>query len=195
MSAAAAAIISLFLIHATCRTHPAHPVPSAAAPAAGNKLLVDGMQSGAGAKHAKSHREQIHYRLSSQYAVNGASTRSSIPCEGARPSGDPCRYLTLIMSWPSDTVTAMLRPGTVAVVCLAAAAVVTVAVREAPAGVVPSPSALSPSALIVALNGNDTNPGTLAQPPATIQKTVNVERPAAAPRSSRTGGPLPRISP
>ena len=28
-----AAIISLFLIHATCRTHPAHPVPSAAAPA------------------------------------------------------------------------------------------------------------------------------------------------------------------
>jgi hypothetical protein len=29
-----------------------------------------------GAKHAKSHREQIHYRLPSKYAVNGASTCS-----------------------------------------------------------------------------------------------------------------------
>ncbi len=34
------------------------------------------MQSGAGARHAESHREQIHYRLSSQSAVNGASTCS-----------------------------------------------------------------------------------------------------------------------
>jgi hypothetical protein len=71
-----AAIMSLLLIHVTCRTHPAHPVqPAEAAPGAG-RSLVDGTRSGAGAKHAKSHREQIHYRLSSQYAVNGASTCS-----------------------------------------------------------------------------------------------------------------------
>jgi hypothetical protein len=47
-----------------------------AAPGAGTSYrgsLVDGMQSVL-AKHAKSHREQIHYRLSSQYAVNGAFT-------------------------------------------------------------------------------------------------------------------------
>lgn len=59
------------------------------------------------------------------------------------------------------------------------AAVVTVAVRETPAGVAPSPSALAPSALIVALNGNDANPGTVAQPLAT----------KSAPWSSRRPGP------
>ena len=73
------------------------------------------------------------------------------------------------MSRSSHNVCAMLRPRTGAVVCLAVAAVVTVAVRETPAGVTPSPSALPPSALIVALNGNDANPGSLVQPLATIQ--------------------------
>jgi hypothetical protein len=56
----------------------------------------------------------------------------------------------------------MLRPRTIAVVCLAGAAAVTVAVRETPAGVAPSPSALPARALIVALNGDDVKPGTLA---------------------------------
>jgi hypothetical protein len=43
--------------------------------------------------------------------------------------------LTLTMLWPSDNVTAVLRLRTVTVVCLAVAAVVTVAIRETPAGV------------------------------------------------------------
>ena len=105
------------------------------------------------------------------------------------------------MSWPSDSVIAMFRLRTVAVVCLAAAAVVTVAVREAPAGVAPSPSALPLRALplralIVALNGSDANPGTLAQPLATIQKAVNVVTLGGAigPVARWPGGPLPRIS-
>jgi len=75
----------------------------------------------------------------------------------------------------------MLRPGTVAVVCLAVAAVVTVAVRETPAGVAPSPSALPPSALIAALNGNDANPGSLAQPLATNQSMRGTVRAQRAP--------------
>ena len=62
-----------------CRTHPARPVQSAeAAPGAGNKLPWEPRRRNAircWAKHAKSHREQIHHRLSSQYAVNGAFTR------------------------------------------------------------------------------------------------------------------------
>jgi hypothetical protein len=66
-------------IHAICRTHPARPVQSAeAAPGAGNKLPWAPRRRNAircWAKHAKSHREQIHHRLSSQYAVNGAFTR------------------------------------------------------------------------------------------------------------------------
>jgi len=73
-----AAIMSLLLIHAICRTHPARPVQSAeAAPGAGNNLPWEPRRRNAircWAKHAKSHREQIHYRLSSQYAVNGAFT-------------------------------------------------------------------------------------------------------------------------
>ncbi len=75
----------------------------------------------------------------------------------------------------------MLRPRTGAVACLASAAVVTVAVRETPAGVAPGPSDLPPGALpgalIVALNGNDVNRGILARPLATIQKAVNVVPP------------------
>ena len=43
--------------------------------------------------------------------------------------------LTLTMLWPSDNVTAVLRLRTVTVVCLAVAAVMTVAIRETPAGV------------------------------------------------------------
>jgi hypothetical protein len=61
-------------------------------------------------------------------------------------SGHPVRCgfrLTLTMSWPSDSLLAMLRPRTGAVVCLAVAAVVTAAVRETPAGIALSPSALS----------------------------------------------------
>ena len=69
---------------------------------------------------------------------------------------------------------AMLRSRTVAVLCLVIAAGVTAAVRETPAGVAPSLSALPPGALIVARNGNDANPGTLAQPLATIQRAVTV---------------------
>src|SRR5262245_41027907 len=68
----------------------------------------------------------------------------------------------------------MLRPRTVVVFCPVIAAVILPAVRETPAGIAPSASALPPDALIVALNGNDANPGTLAQPLATIQKAVNV---------------------
>jgi len=108
----------------------------------------------------------------------------------------------------------MFRLRTVAVVCLAAAAVVTVAVREAPAGVAPSPSALPLRALplralplralplralplralIVALNGSDANPGTLAQPLATIQKAVNVVTLGGAigPVARWPGGPVAR---
>ena len=65
-------------------------------------------------------------------------------------------------------VLAMLRPRTLAVLGPVIAAVVTLAVRETPASVAPSPAALPPGALIVALNGNDANPGTLTQPLATI---------------------------
>jgi len=64
----------------------------------------------------------------------------------------------------------MLGPRTVAVVLLADAAVVTVTLRESSVGVAPSPSALRPSALIVALNGNNAKPGTLPQPLAAIQR-------------------------
>jgi hypothetical protein len=64
----------------------------------------------------------------------------------------------------------MLGPRTVAVVSLADAAMVTVTLRETPAGVAPCPSTLRPSALIVALNGNDAKPGTLPQPLAAIQR-------------------------
>jgi hypothetical protein len=74
VSCTRAAILSLLLIRVIGRTHPAHPVQSAEAAPGACRSLVDRMQSGAGAKHAKSHREQIHYRLPSQYAVNGAST-------------------------------------------------------------------------------------------------------------------------
>jgi hypothetical protein len=72
-----------------------------------------------------------------------------MPCEGARhPEIDVGTWsistlfirmmwfrLTLTMLWPSDNVTAVLRLRTVTVVCLAVAAVVTVAIRETPAGV------------------------------------------------------------
>jgi Right handed beta helix region len=68
----------------------------------------------------------------------------------------------------------MLPPRTLAVLGPVLGVVVTLAVREAPAGIAPSAAALPPGALIVALNGNDANPGTLAQPLATIQKAVNV---------------------
>ena len=69
---------------------------------------------------------------------------------------------------------AMRRPRSVAILASVIAAVLTWAVRETPAGIAPSPDALPPGALIVAVNGNDANPGTMAQPLATIQKAVNV---------------------
>ena len=63
----------------------------------------------------------------------------------------------------------MLRPRTFAVLCAVIAVVVTLAVRESPAGVAPGTFALPPNALFVALNGNDANPGMQTQPLATIQ--------------------------
>jgi len=61
----------------TRRVAPPHQ-SAEAAPGAGNKLPWEPRRPNAircWAKHAKSHREQIHHRLSSQYAVNGAFTR------------------------------------------------------------------------------------------------------------------------
>ena len=107
------------------------------------------MQSGAGpstrsriVNKSTSIIESIRRERSVHVFMDASWTRSSMPREGARPSGDRCLDLTLTMSLPSDNVMAMLRPGTVAVVRLAVAAVVTVAVRETLAGVAPSPSAL-----------------------------------------------------
>jgi hypothetical protein len=72
---------------------------------------------------------------------------------------------------------AVLRLRTITILSIAAAAVVTAMVRETPANVGDSASALPPGALVVATNGNDANPGTLAQPFATIQKAVNTVQP------------------
>jgi hypothetical protein len=62
----------------------------------------------------------------------------------------------------------------VAVLGVVIAAAVTAAVRDTPAASAASTAALPPGALIVALNGNDANPGTMAQPLRTIQKAVDV---------------------
>ena len=79
----------------------------------------------------------------------------------------------------------MFRLRTVAVVCLAVAAVVTVAVREAPAGVAPSPSAVLPGALIVALNGNA--PAITSRSGAQQSMDDSSHRRPAAPNQSMTG--------
>src|SRR5262245_42218872 len=112
--------------------------------------------------------------------MNGAFMKNmfTTPCQGARPSGDRCRYVgrrqTLTNVMAIGYVMAMLRLRTTAVLCLVIASLMTLAIRETPAAVAPVPFALPPNALIVALNGNDANPGTLAQPLATIQRAVNI---------------------
>src|SRR5690348_3127939 len=115
-------------------------------------------------------------------------SRSSAPCEGARASGDDGDAFDIHSGHPDlrrssadidhvvaiGYVMAMRLPRTVAFVFPVIAAVAILAGGEAPAGIAPGAAALPPDALIVALNGNDANPGTLALPFATIQKAVNV---------------------
>jgi hypothetical protein len=68
----------------------------------------------------------------------------------------------------------VIRLRTVAILTAVVAGTVTIAVGEPPASVENDLLALPAGALIVATNGNDANPGTMAQPLATIQKAIDL---------------------
>jgi hypothetical protein len=69
---------------------------------------------------------------------------------------------------------AVIRLRSVVVLTVAVAGMATVAVGEPPDSVESDLLALPAGALIVATNGSDANPGTMAQPLATIQKAVDL---------------------